>query len=198
MGHAAPRCDVRLGVLIRSAAIAFVFLPALFAAQRPAFIAGPGRVAAIVLPASLLSDRDVDHQLASGLTTTFLLVARDGRRRGAARIEIRFDLWDEVWIVRRIEMDGHEDRQRIASRDALEKWWSSPTRLFAADADRVSLNMTLTVLPFSAAESEDARRWISRSGVTAAAEPLVEALIGTTFDAKPIRSFHWQADVAFR
>jgi len=187
-----------MGLLIRSAAIAFAFLPALFAAQRPSFIAEPGRVAAIALPASLLSDPDVDHQLASGLTTTFLLVARDGRRRGAARIEIRFDLWDEVWIVRRIEIDGREDRQRIASREALEKWWSSPTRVFVANADRVSLNTTLTVLPFSAAEGEDARRWISRSGPTAAGEPLVEALMGTTFDAKPIRSFHWQTDMTFR
>jgi len=76
-------------------------------------------LAALVLPASLLSDRDVQRQLASGLTTTFVLVARqrEGNARGAARMEIRFDPWDEVWLVRRMGIDGKEDRQRIASRE---------------------------------------------------------------------------------
>lgn len=179
-------------------------LAAVMAAEtRPAFVAQPGRVVAAVLPATLLADREVQRQLGSGLTTTFVLAAkqRDADLRGGARIEIRFDLWDEVWIVRRIEFDGKEDRQRIASRDALEKWWSAPVRVFAAAAQRVALSITLTALPFSAAEGEDARQWISKSGGIAAAEggsPLVTALIGTTIIAKPIRSWRWQAEIAFR
>jgi len=184
--------------------LSLLMLPAAMGAEtRPAFAAQSGRVVAVVLPAALLSDRDVRRQLGSGLTTTFQLAAkqRDADRRGVARIEIRFDLWDEVWLVRRIEFDGKEERQRLASRDALEKWWSAPLRLFAAAADRVALTVTLTVLPFSAAEGEDARQWISKSGGVAATEggsPLVAALIGTTLSAKPIRSWRWQTELAFR
>jgi len=181
-----------------------VLLPLAAAAQpRPAFIAQPGRVVAVALPTAVLSDRDVQRQLGSGLTTTFVLAAkqRDGDRRGGARIEIRFDLWDEVWLVRRVDHGGKEERQRIASRDALEKWWAAPVRLFAAAADKVALNVTLTVLPFSAAEGEDARQWISKSGGVAATDgssPLMAALIGTTLSAKPIRSWRWQTELALR
>jgi hypothetical protein len=181
-----------------------VLLPAVaMAAEKgPTFVPQPGRVVAAVLPAALLSDRDVQRQIGSGLTTTFVLAAkqRDADRRGGARIEIRFDLWDEVWIVRRIEFDGKEDRQRIASRDALEKWWSAPVRMFVSTTSRVALNVTLSALPFSAAEGEDAREWISKSGGVAAAEgsPLMAALIGTTLSAKPIRSWRWQTEIAFR
>ena len=144
----------------------------------------------------------MQRHLASGLTTTFVLEAkqRDADRKGAARIEIRFDLWDEVWLVRRIEFDGKQDRQRITSREALEKWWSTPIRIFAAATNRVALNVTLSVLPFSAAEGEDARQWISKSGGVTAPEsgsPLVTALIGTTLNAKPIRTYRWPVEVLF-
>jgi len=176
-----------VGLLI----VALLLMPA-----QPSFTAQPGRVVAVVLPASLLSDRDVQRQLASGLTTTFVLVAkqREGNARGAARIEIRFDPWDEVWLVRRIGIDGKEDKQRIASREALEKWWSAALPVFSASAAHVALNVTLTVLPFSTAEGEDARRWIA----AAQGSPLVAALIGTTLDAKPIRSWRWQTEVDFK
>lgn len=191
-------------LLIRILTAAALFSAAVLAAEtRPTFVAQQGRVVAAVLPAALLADKEVQHQLGSGLTTTFVLSAkqRDADRRGGARIEIRFDLWDEVWIVRRTEFDGKEDRQRIATREALEKWWSAPVRLFAAAAQRVALSVTLTALPFSAAEGEDAREWISKSGGVGATEggsPLVTALIGTTLSAKPIRSWRWQAEIAFR
>jgi len=176
---------------------------AIQAQPRPTWSAQHGRIVAASLPATVLAEKDVDKQLRSGLTATFLLVAqqRDADRKGAARVEIRFDLWDEVWIVRRIEFDGKVDRQRITTRELLEKWWSAPLRVFAAVTDRVTLNVTLTVLPFSAAEGEDARQWISKSGGVAQTEggsPLVAALIGTTLSAKPIRSYRWQAEIVFR
>jgi len=176
-----------VGVLILALALA---------AGQPSFTAQGGGVVAIVLPAELLADRDVQRQLGSGLTTTFLVVARqrEGGARGAARIEIRFDPWDEVWFVRRIGIDAKEERQRITTRESLEKWWSAPTAIFTGTANRVALNVTLTVLPFSAAEADDARRWIVAGG----GSPLVAALIGTTFDAKPIRSWRWQTEVDLR
>jgi len=188
---------------VRVVALTLLLLPAAVEAQtKPAFLAQSGRVVATVLPASVLSEHDVSRQLGSGLTTTFIVTARhrDSDHRGVARIEIRFDLWDEVWLVRRIEFDGKEDRQRIPSRETLETWWSTPLRIFGAATDRVLLNVTLTVLPFSVAEGEDARQWIAKSGglTGEGGSPLVSALIGTTFNARPLRSYRWSAEVSFR
>ncbi|HUR80800.1 MAG TPA: hypothetical protein VM733_08540 [Thermoanaerobaculia bacterium] len=171
-------------------------------AQRPAFSVQNGVIAA-TLPASILQNASVKKQLGSGLTTTFLVVAREGKRVSGARVEIRYDLWDEVWLVKRVELDGRTDRQRIASNEALEKWWRTPLRLLAAtNADRVLLQVDLNVLPFSAAEEEDARQWITKSGGVGTAAGggggIVDALIGTTISAKPITSFRWNVDLSLR
>lgn len=169
---------------------------------RPAFTMQSGVVAAS-LPASVLQDRSVKRQLGSGLTTTFILSARQ-RETGditAARMEVRYDLWDEVWLVRRVEFDGRTDRQRITTAEALEKWWRAPVRLFTSGAPRVALQVELNVLPFSAAEEDDARAWITKSGgvgTAAGGSGLVDALIGTTISAKPITSFRWNVDLSLR
>ena len=166
-------------------------------AQRPTFTSQSGVVAA-ALPVSVLQDKTVKKQLGSGLTTTFLVVARQNNNVSGARIEIRYDLWDEVWIVRRVEFDGKSDRQRIPSADALEKWWRTPVRLFATSAQRVALQVDLNVLPFSAAEEDDARQWITKAGGVGSDTGLVGALIGTTISAKPITSFRWNVDLSLR
>lgn len=187
-----------MGALNRAALLLFLFAPLAHAQTRPVFIAQPGRFIAIALPASLLNDRDIARQLGSGLTTVFVLAAKP---RGAARIDVRFDVWDEVWIVRRVDAEGHEERQRITTRETLEKWWTSPLRLMTGDPPSTPVDVTLTVLPFSAAESEDARAWISKSAgaaETGRGSPLVAAVIGTTLNARPIRSYRWQAEVAVK
>lgn len=172
------------------------------AQQRPSFTVHAG-VVAVTLPASVLQDKTVRKQLSSGLTTTFLVVARQRElnRVTGARIEVRYDLWDEVWIVRRIEFDGKTDRQRLTAQDALDKWWRTPVRLLSTSAPRVALQVEVSVLPFSAAEEEDARQWITKSGGvgTAAGEGgLVDALIGTTISARPITSYRWNVDLSLR
>jgi hypothetical protein len=185
-------------------AVALLLLPLLASAQpaRLTFQTQPGGVVAAVLPASILSDRDVRKQLNSGLTATFVVAARNRVTNdlSGARIEIRYDLWDEVWLVRKIEFDRKQEQQRITSFDALEKWWKTPLRLLATGAPRVPLQVDLTVLPFSAAEREDARQWISKSGGVAAGggTGLVDALIGTTISAKPIMSYRWSVELSLK
>lgn len=176
-------------------------MPVAASAQRPSIVANAEGVA-ISLPATVLGDATVKRQLESGLTTVFVASAKARDARGAGRIEIRFDLWGEQWIVRRIEFDGRSDQQRLASRDALEKWWRAPLRLFAAGAPRSTLDVELTVLPFSAKEEAEARSWMSRSSaVGTAASPaggLVDALIGTTITARPITRFRWRVEPSSR
>ncbi len=183
--------------------LSLLALPAL-AQPRPAYSVQATGVVAATLPASILTESDVQKRLTSGLTTTFLVVARN---RGTdavsgARVEVRYDLWDEVWLVRRIEFDRKSERQRIASMAELEKWWRTPLRLLSTDASRVSLQLDLTVLPFSAAESDDARQWISKSGGVgtggAGNAGFVEALIGTTISARPITSFRWNVALSLK
>jgi hypothetical protein len=174
-------------------------------AQRTAlaFSVQPGGVVAATIPLTILQDPNVRKQLNSGLTTTFLIVARqrDTRVTTGARIEVRYDLWDEAWVVRRIEHDRKSERQSIATLEALEKWWRTPVRLLATSAARVSLQVDLSVLPFSAAEEEDARQWISKSGgvgTTGGGSGLVDALIGTTIAAKPLTTYRWNVELALR
>jgi len=150
------------------------------------------------LPLRVIQDREVQKRLAGGLTTIFLVVARNDAAKpaGASRIEIRYDLWDEVYLVRKIDFDGRVEYQRIASLDALERWWrATPLRLGTASP----LDLELTVLPFSAAEQDDAREWLSKSGgVTSpgasrgASNALVDALISTTIHANPILTYRWK------
>ena len=73
-----------------------------------------------------------------------------------------------------------------------------------------SIDVELRVLPFSAAESRDAREWLAKSGgVTeqrSAATPearlpsagVIDALIGTSLDAKPMITFRWRAELVLQ
>jgi hypothetical protein len=192
--------------MVRAAQIVALtlLLAATARAQQPqlAFTVQPGGVVAATLPLSILQDASVRKQLYSGLTTTFLLVARQRETRAisGARVEIRYDLWDEVWIVRKIEHDRKSDRQRLSSLDALEKWWHTPLRVLATNAQRVALQIDLSVLPFSAAEEEDARQWITKSGGvgTGGEGGLVDVLIGTTISARPLTSYRWNVELALK
>lgn len=174
-----------------------MFAALVHAQHRPAFSVQPGGIVQATLPASVLQSPAVKKQLSSGLTTTFILAARQRDRASGARIEIRFDLWDEVWLVRRIDLDRREDRQRLASMDALEKWWRTPLRIFSAADRAFPLQVELSVLPFSASEEEDARQWIAKGGGVAkpSGEGLVDVLIGTTISAKPIIRWRWDVQV---
>lgn len=192
---------------MRNGAIVLLFALPLFAraeTPRPSFVVQTGGVVAASLPLALLDEPDVRRQLGSGLTTTFLLFARQRETKiaSAARLEIRYDLWDEVWIVRRIELDGRAQPERIPSRELLEKWWKTPVRLLVTQASRLALQVDLSVLPFSAAEEEDARKWMSKAGGVGtpgvASTGLVDALIGTTISAKPITSYRWSVDLTLR
>jgi hypothetical protein len=171
------------------------------AQQRPAFAAN-GNSVTIALPASVLQHATVRKQLASGLTTTFILIARtrDRTAEGGARLEVRYDLWDEVYHVRRFEADRKIEQQRIATLEQLEQWWRMPSRIIAFRGERLALDVELRVLPFSGAEEADARQWLSKSPGLApdGATSLVDVLLGTTISAKPIVSFRWSAEVARR
>ena len=175
----------------------------LFAAPQPppvaSIAAGEVRVA---LPEHILERPDVRRQMATALTTTFIVDARIRQlpRAPRSRIEIRFDLWDAVYLVRRIEMGRLTDERRIATLAELRQWWRTPVHVLDGAGRRATIDLQLIVLPFSAAEEGDARDWLGKSGGVgtepSAAAGIVGAMIGTTIQARPIVTLRWKIDAA--
>lgn len=151
--------------------VAAALLLWLFFAALPAAAAGPALersvegVALTKLP-PLLRNGEVRDHLGTGLTTTLAFEVRlgGGRARGGARIDIRYELWDEIWLVTRADTLGRTQRARFPSFEQLESWWRDlrldvlPPRTPAGPAE-----VRLRVIPFSQSEQLDAQRWFSRS-----------------------------------
>lgn len=133
----------------------------------------PHGALAITLPADLLRKKEVKDHLTSGLTTVFLVAttARDdadntGTTKGGARVEVRFALWEEQYVVTVIGPTGEEHTTKLDSEAELERWWGgsplivSPPRRYGP---RVDVRVRLTMLPFSSREQSDTRRWLART-----------------------------------
>lgn len=180
----------------------------LFAARLvPAVAREQGRVR-VALPRELLADPDVRRGLSSGLTTGFVLDASLGDAKGHGRIEIRYELWDEVYLVRAISFDGKEEKATLPSLTALEQWWAVPHVAVVAGGGGV-LELKLEVLPFSASEEADAKKWLAQSArssappagaaqqqQTVSSPSLLDAVIGTSVRRKPLLRYVWRLSVS--
>ena len=191
-------------------------------ALAPAFAATPpaaqlrGETLSVTLPAGLLSEPDVRKQLSSGLTTTAVVVATlDDERTGGARVDIRFEPWDEVYFVTLRRIGAQPQKQRAGSLAQLEAWWretSLPLFTNAAGVKRVQI--AIDVLPFSVEEQEETQRWLTRSlgearqpapqtQTTAglptprpsASDSVLDLLIGTSIQRRPIFRRRWHVQV---
>jgi hypothetical protein len=174
-----------------SAALLAVLLLAAPQPDRPALTVAGDRVL-IALPPSILKQKEVHARLESALTTTFVVKTRDAN----ARIEIRYDLWDEVYRVKRFDAAGRMSQQSVTAAQ-LEAWWRTPIDI-ARRGDGAAIDVELVVLPFSAADESDARQWLSKSGgardPSADSKSVIDALIGTTLSARPVVSYRWSLE----
>ena len=95
----------RFGSAVLFAFLVFGSVSAVAAAQAPTFeLDAEGVLHLLSLP-EVLSRREVRPHLDSGLTTSFVVVSKvrddTGREvRGTGKVEIRYQLWDEVYLVR--------------------------------------------------------------------------------------------------
>lgn len=205
-------------VLILAAA-----LPAAAAPPAPVLVRDGAVLVATRLPA-LLSRPEVAEHLTSGLTTTFSLTAgvrdrRGGRADGGALVEIRFEPWDEVYFVAWAGAGGGEERSRLDSPEALDRWWrelrlplTEGSQLAAREPWQVRLE--LAVIPFSSAEQRDTQTWVSRSLGTAreAGRPLgsnappagaetpalsevLDVLLATSIGRESVIRYDWRLSV---
>lgn len=197
---------------------------AMAVALAPAFAATPpaaqlrGETLSVTLPGGLLSERDVRKQLQSGLTTTFVVVATlDDERTSGARVDVRFEPWDEVYFVTVRRLGAQPQSQRAASFAQLETWWRETSLpLFTGAAGVKRVQVAVDVLPFSIEEQEETQRWLTRSlGEARQASPpappptadvpnprasasgsVLDLLIGTSIQRRPIFRRRWQVQVA--
>jgi hypothetical protein len=166
----------------------------------------------VKLQADLLSHRDVRRQLDSGLTTTFLVTVTDGQhRKGAARIEVRYEPWDEVYFVTARGIDTVAQKPRLDSFERLAEWWRSAELPVLRSATAIrSVQLTLEVLPFSIEEQKETQRWLARAlgeahreqamdksevRGTAGGSSVLDALIGTSIQRRPILRQRWTVTV---
>lgn len=118
----------------------------------------------------ILTEEDVRKQLATGLTTSFLFEVKaqsdSSKVKGGARVDVRYELWEEVYIVTRIDAAGRPVRVTLPSFEKLAEWWRE-VRLVALRPQAVgtahSAEVHLSVIPFSHAEQLDAQRWFSQA-----------------------------------
>lgn len=149
-----------------------------------------------------LSDREVLGYLNSGLTTTLLVgLSAKGtlgeRTEAAARIEVRFEPWEEVYHVTLTPAQGPPQRLRLTAAEGIEPWWRSLSLSFPVRGRlRGSARIELSVIPFSEEEEADARRWYAealRNGEGAHFAEVLDVLTLTSIKRRGVLRFSWSA-----
>jgi hypothetical protein len=211
------RAARRLG----AAVAAGLTLTAAAPAERPAYELGADRTLVVSLPADVLSQSEVKPRLTSGLTTSLVLqvTAADGRghkARGGGLVEVRYELWDEVFLVTAVGSDGRRRRESLASLERLAAWWQALRLPVLPAGNRLAagswrIDTELTVIPFSRSEQTETQTWLSRSlsgevassahaseaaGAAAPAGGVLDMLVATSIKRPSLVSFSWRTDLA--
>jgi hypothetical protein len=164
----------------------------------------------ITLPESVLESAEVQQQLRSGLTTVFVVTAEAAGKdspRAALRADVRYELWDEEYLVRTVDGGGAQVRASAPNAAALLQWWRQIRVTLAVDPARPprNLRVKVAILPFSAEEERDVQRWLVRSmsstspaswaDPTSSHRSILDFVIGTGLRPDPIRTWSWSVPV---
>ena len=164
-----------------------------------------GEAIEVTLPVNVFRDERFTKLLASGLTTTVVISGDDSR---AVRIEIRYDLWDEIYRV-----TTKQEQLTLPSLERLQQWLST-TRFRVGDVrdGRVpaTVRVGIEVIPFSPTEQNEAQRWLlhsisdaeaqgsatggSRSAPTESPSAF-DRMIAGSVKSKTLLSWHWKVIV---
>jgi len=115
----------------------------------------------------ILAEEEVRTHLKTGLTTTFLFRVEPRQRKvvAGARIEVRYELWDEVFHVAVLTPGNRPEVRVIPTAEELSAWWRQLALVLMQREARLStgreVRIVLDVIPFSQAESDDTERWFS-------------------------------------
>lgn len=198
---------------------ALVIAPFMLAAAAAAATEAPvvrcrGEHAATVLtllPAVLNNDA-IRSRLDSGLTNSLLFRLTFDNHPGApvtggGRIDIRYELWDEEYLINSFAGDGTSSSESVASFDQLEHWWRQlelvvlpPAALAPKEIRHVEVE--LSFVPFSQSEQLDAQLWFTRSlgtgagservsGTRAEPESMLDLLVATSITRRSLLRYTW-------
>jgi len=192
--------------------------------QKPELEVVDGRWLTIRELPPILDHEEVEPELETGLTATFVFVVDllgtpNGSTAGAARIGVRYELWDEIFHVTVYALDGLE-QSVVGSRDELREWWSGLSlrlvdlnRSERPDGQRGArrARVRLDVVPFSQSEQVDTQRWFAESARRAEAaasqgdssvvvdseggDSVFSLLIATSIRSRPLTSYSWTMDL---
>ena len=160
----------------------------------------------VTLPAAMLKSKEVTTHLTSGLTTAFVVLVSCGDVEGGARVTVRYELWDETYLVTTLDAAGHEQKFTFPSVEKLAEWWgSTPLMVIRNHAPSPRAQITLKVLPFSAKEQAATQRWLSRILTSMAsvkdapvdkrsdqgAAKILDVIVSTSIQRRPVLEYQW-------
>ena len=166
----------------------------------------------VTLPASVLQSKEVSSHLTSGLTTAFVILVNAGEKKGAARVTVRYELWDETYLVSALDSTGREVKHTFTSAAKMTEWWSTAPllviRRWSAADSAAKAQITVKVLPFSAREQAETQRWLSRIFTSmnsvkdapvdkrsdAGAAKILDVIVSTSIQRRPILEYQWTVD----
>lgn len=187
--------------LVIALAATIVTVSATAAAPGRVVLRRSGGIITMTPPAAVLQSASVRKHLESGLTTTFAVEVGDGK----ARIEIRYDLWDESWLTTTVDVNGREHDEALPSFARLVTWWSA-LALPVSRAEGTSIGVRMSVLPFSERERSDTEEWVTRTvglarggsdsaQVDRGAPGVLDAAIATSIQRRVVERFEWHAAI---
>jgi hypothetical protein len=180
------------------------------ALQTPAVEAAREGVVLTRLP-PLLNDGEIREQIGTGLTTSFVFDARalgtNPPARGGARVDVRYELWDEVYIVSRVDANGRAARTTFPSFRHLDEWWREARLavLRPPAPGNARIEIRLRVIPFSQTEQLETQRWFSQalsgeasgsagavSGQSESLGQFLNLLIATSIGRPALLEYDWK------
>lgn len=222
------RAIARLTLIALTVCTAQASTTGILRAEEPSLeLDAQGRLVLHSLP-PVLDEAEVAPHLTRGLTTTFLFrVDPKGLRvkkkepgtPRAARVEIRYELWDEVFHVATAAADGKVERRTLDSLGELASWWEGLRLVVAGEFRQRSqprpageARVSLDVIPFSRAEQRDTQRWFSETlddagraateGVAESADHTTDTLgrtfnllMATSIQRQALASYHWDVPI---
>jgi len=158
-----------------------------------------------------LDDPLVSKNLKSGLTTTVECLAEfsDSDQEcpaGGASIFIRYELWDEVFLLEYWDHAGRHQQVQLDSVQAIQVWLLRTTfqlvKLKGSCWQDEAVRVTIKVLPFSQREQQRAQKWMSRTIAAQQSKPgsnqsnkqVMDLIIGTSVKRPALLEFSWELE----
>jgi hypothetical protein len=148
----------------------------------------------------IVSRDEVARYLTNGLTSS-LAITLSGRSAdgspvsGSARVDIRFDPWDEVFYVTLPELRARPRQLTQPSLGALGTWWGAlELRLSVTHSIASKGRLDITLVPFSEQEEADAREWYRdavRNGDGGPLTAVLDVFTVTSIKRRDVLHYSW-------